>query len=369
MLTYFSVEGYKNFDKRVSLDLSDVRDYKFNTDALCDSTVKCGLIYGRNTSGKTNLGRAIMDIGGNVKPQDFAFRDHADEEADYLNANADTSTARFVYRFRFGRDSVSYEYEKTARFTLVWERLCVNETCVFDFDHASETMTESSLEDFGGETLNWSFADVPGSVLAYVCNNAVASQLGPLHEMYAFVLGITMLSTTRTSFMPTISNRLASRVIARNLVSDFEDFLGRFGIEERLVVKETPDGEQALYFKHKKRLISFARNCSSGTAALFSLFDLSHLSTKPSLCFIDEFDAFYHYDLAEKVIGYLKDEVGSQVICTTHNTDLFSNKVMRPDCLFILTKKGLCSAANATNRELREGHNLEKLYKAGEFDV
>lgn len=368
MLTFFSVEGYKNFDKKVSLDLADVRDYKFNTDALCDSAVKCGLVYGRNTSGKTNLGRAIMDICDNVRSQDFVLRDHADEETDYLNANVDTSTARFVYRFRFGSDSVSYEYEKSSRFKLVRERLCVNDTCVFDFDHASEKMLENSLQDFGGETLNWSFADASGSVLAYLCNNAVASQLGPLYEMYSFVLGITMLSTTRTSFMPTISRRLASRVIARDLVSEFEGFLARFGIEEKLVVKETPDGEQTLYFKHKKRLISFARNCSSGTAALFSLFDLSHLATKPSLCFIDEFDAFYHYDLAEKVIGYLKDEVGGQVICTTHNTDLFSNKVMRPDCLFILTKKGLCSAANATKRELREGHNLEKLYKAGEFD-
>ena len=41
---------------------------------------------------------------------------------------------------------------------------------------------------------------------------------------------------------------------------------------------------------------------------------------------------------------------------------------MRPDCYFILTENKITSLTNATDRELREGHNLEKLYKSGEFD-
>lgn len=62
---------------------------------------------------------------------------------------------------------------------------------------------------------------------------------------------------------------------------------------------------------------------------------------------------------------FVKSE--TQVILTSHNTNLLSNRIMRPDCYFILTKDKLCSLANATERELREGHNLEKLYMSGEF--
>ena len=58
----------------------------------------------------------------------------------------------------------------------------------------------------------------------------------------------------------------------------------------------------------------------------------------------------------------------TQVILTSHNTNLLSNRIMRPDCYFILTENCLTSFVNATKRELREGHNLEKLYMSGEFN-
>ena len=47
---------------------------------------------------------------------------------------------------------------------------------------------------------------------------------------------------------------------------------------------------------------------------------------------------------------------------TSHNTNLMTNRLMRPDCMFILSRKGTLTAlCNATLRELREGHNLEKM--------
>ena len=85
--------------------------------------------------------------------------------------------------------------------------------------------------------------------------------------------------------------------------------------------------------------------------------------------YIDEFDAFYHYEMSENMIQYLKVKYpNSQVILTTHNTNLMTNSIMRPDCLFILSTYGtLTPLCDATERELREGHNLEKLYISGEF--
>lgn len=80
-----------------------------------------------------------------------------------------------------------------------------------------------------------------------------------------------------------------------------------------------------------------------------------------SLLFLDEYDAFYHYELSRNVFKYLRDNYPkTQIIFTTHNINLMTNKITRPDCLFILSLDGrLTSLNNATGRELRQGHNIE----------
>ena len=73
--------------------------------------------------------------------------------------------------------------------------------------------------------------------------------------------------------------------------------------------------------------------------------------------------------MSENMIAFFKAKYpDSQIIMTTHNTNLMTNRIMRPDCLLILSTFGtLTPLCDATGRELREGHNLEKLYISGEF--
>ena len=62
-------------------------------------------------------------------------------------------------------------------------------------------------------------------------------------------------------------------------------------------------------------------------------------------------------------------EIGVQFILTTHNTSILSNDLLRPDCYFLMNKKKIKSLSNSTDKELREAHNIEKMYKAGAFNV
>ena len=83
---------------------------------------------------------------------------------------------------------------------------------------------------------------------------------------------------------------------------------------------------------------------------------------------MDEFDAFYNYELAENVVKILKAKYPEcQIVLTSHNTNLMTNRILRPDCLLILSRYGLTPLSRATERELREGQNLEKMYIGGEF--
>lgn len=93
------------------------------------------------------------------------------------------------------------------------------------------------------------------------------------------------------------------------------------------------------------------------------------LAGKVSFLFIDEFDAFYHYSLSRTVIRYLKDIPPLQFAVTTHNPATISTSLLRPDCYFIMDKSGLLPLSARTDRELREAHNLEKMYKANAFTM
>ena len=60
--------------------------------------------------------------------------------------------------------------------------------------------------------------------------------------------------------------------------------------------------------------------------------------------------------------------VGAQVLLTTHNTNVITNELLRPDCYFIMDHKGIEAIFEKTDKELREAHNIEKMYKAGAFN-
>lgn len=82
---------------------------------------------------------------------------------------------------------------------------------------------------------------------------------------------------------------------------------------------------------------------------------------------MDEFDAFFHYESAELIVKLLNGQSGFQSVLTTHNTYLMQNRLTRPDCCFLLTKNKISNLYESTDREIREAHNLEKMYINGAF--
>ena len=135
-----------------------------------------------------------------------------------------------------------------------------------------------------------------------------------------------------------------------------------FGIERKLEVVDN------LYLveKYNNGYLKFLNVEPDSIKTLTLFFHL--LYEEISLLFIDDFASTYDYDLAIKAINFLLNCKQVQCICATNNTSLASNDLLRPDCYFILNNSELRSFADSTNRELREGHNLEKMLRSGEFN-
>ncbi len=142
-------------------------------------------------------------------------------------------------------------------------------------------------------------------------------------------------------------------------------------MECKLCEIEKEDGKKSIAFDFGKNKLPFWTGASTGTKSLslfyFWMQRLNDENNCASLVFVDEFDSFYHHDLSQLIVEKLK-EIKSQVLLTTHNVSVMSNDILRPDCYFVMSKKDVLPLYAKTPKELREAHNLGKMYKAGSFN-
>ncbi|MCD8083508.1 MAG: ATP-binding protein, partial [Clostridiales bacterium] len=289
----------------------------------------------------------------------------------YLNLDGRKSFAEFEYNFAFDEHEVIYKYKKTDVSTLLYESLSIDGKEAIYFDFVSK---EGFTLLAGSDTLNTSIKnDSPISRVKYVNSNSILEDnienqvFKRFIEFVERMLLFYSLDTKGYEGFMNGSESIAEGIINSGRVKDFETFLGENSIEYDLFAREV-DGRKALYCKFKNQDADFFKVSSTGTRSL-ALFYYWYIKMKEaSLVFVDEFDAFYHFELARNVEKRLIEIPDVQIFTTTHNTDLMSNDLLRPDCYFLIGNNKIKSISQATEKELRQAHNLQKMYKAGAFN-
>jgi hypothetical protein len=253
---------------------------------------------------------------------------------------------------------------------LVYEKLTINNDFLFSYDFTQHIGDFNGVKNTISDTLNLT-DDFNISIVRYIANNTILSEDSPIKKLIKFVSNmIWFRSIGANQYMGAefAERTITSYLTKQNLINEFETFLNKCGIEEKLISKKDPSGIDVIYF-NKKKPIPFAEAASSGTMALALFYVWFNQIKSISFIWIDEFDAYYHFELSEMIVKMLENQTYCQAVLSSHNTNLLSNSIMRPDTYFILSKGKIISLCNATDRELREGHNLEKLYMNGEFTI
>ena len=370
MLRRFSVQNYKNFQNRVTLDFTKTRDYHYNLSCVKDGLLNKVLIMGRNASGKTNLGYALFDIVYTLTEK--LSIDHQKDKISFINGATNSPEASFYYEFQYGEDVIEYEYHKTEPFIITYESLRMNDRTIFKFDYHTGTKITDGLSDYNAGNLDFGSVDGSLSVLKYIARSTPQTNGSPMHFVMDFVSHMLYFRCTYDGnrFIGFFegSEFMNEFIMNNNLVHDFEEFLHNTGgVDIRLDV-ESNSFQKTLVQRLKYKTIPFEYNKSSGTHSLELYYYWSKKFDTVSFLFIDEFDAYYHYELAEKIIRHAVESVNVQTIFTSHNLTLVDNSIMRPDCYLLLDKGKIRSLVDSTSRELREAHNLAKMLHNGEFD-
>lgn len=367
MLKKFSVENFKGFKEKITLDIGSPNNYNFNAELIEKGCVTKGIIYGINSCGKSNLGLAIFDLITHLTEKEKLLRSYDF----YLNMSGRKSFAEFEYTFVFDNHEVIYHYCKTDVNTLKMESLSIDGKEVIYYDFLSRdgfTLLE------GSDTLNASIKnESPISRVKYVNNNSILTDTEENQVFKKFInfvdhmlLFYSLDSRGYEGFMNG-SESIAEGIVNSGKVKDFENFLRENGIEYNLYDCEV-DGKKAIYCHFDNKDADFFKIASTGTRSLALFYYWYIRMEQASFVFIDEFDAFYHFELSESVQKRLGKISGVQIFTTTHNTDLMSNDLLRPDCYFLLKDNKIKAISDLTEKELRQAHNLQKMYKAGAFN-
>ena len=366
MLIKFAVKNFRGFAERIEWDLSHPSNYSFNTYAVKDGVIKNGIIYGPNGSGKSNFALAIFDIEYHLSVK----RKKADYLSNYVYIGNPNSPVEFEYVFKFGNDILEYRYSKNASGMLIAESLVANNKQVFKRDNDVFEIDDDQFRIDATVKENFKQNVNSVSVINFLTASFPFPQDHYIVKLVLFVntmLWFKNLDSREFIGLETSSFSLEEFIIQNHYTEDFLEFLERVS-EQHFKFIHHKEGDKNLYCEIGGNTIPFLLIASTGTQALELLYVWIKRMSGASFVFIDEFDAFYHFKLAFEVCKQLFN-LNCQVFTSSHNTYLMTNDLLRPDCNFILQNNKIKPLHACTEKELRFGHNIEKLFRAGAFEV
>lgn len=368
MLKRFEVSGFRGFKRRIILDMM-AGSYEFNPSVIKGDFIKNALIYGKNGVGKSAFGIALFDI---VHHLTDCRKMNASYLTPYLNLESRTDRAEFKYTFEINGHELEYTYHKRSIDDLLDEKLMMDGERIVEYSY--ETRTGNYFNEHYLANLQINLPDNKLSVIKYIKNNTPTGSIQPVHDLVRFVEGMLWYRslTNGNDFVGFNSQTEAidEFIFSNGLVQDLEEFFRQCDINYNLSILES-NGKHFLQVRFgESDPVSFWDVASTGTKALCLFYYWKKAAFgKITFLFIDEFDAFLHFEASAMVLKAINEIGDFQSIVTTHNTSLMDNDLTRPDCCFILSGKGeLLPVCRATSRILREGHNIAKMYVNGRFE-
>ena len=237
MLKKFSVKNFKGFEKELVFDLSNINDYQFNTQCINNGIAQNSLIYGKNGSGKSNLGFAIFDIVMTITDKS---REMIKEYINYKNLNNKMSEdTEFKYEFQFGNDILIYEYRKKDLFTVLYEKITFNGNTILEYDFNNKESKIINIEE--AKNLTWGNEDSKQNIssVKYIFNNTILPEEHPISKLMSFVNGMLWFRSVRdnqyigfkNSFSPAITLKHKDSLgCSAPLINNFPVKLGSFSI-------------------------------------------------------------------------------------------------------------------------------------------
>lgn len=391
MLINFTVGNFRSFKekKTLSMEASSITELKERVITKGKhKLLPSAVIYGANSSGKSNLIKAMEKFQDLIKDSaKLNSTDSLNIEPFLLNPNTEKEPSYFeievyikndIYRYGFLADSKKI-YEEWLYETKEGK---VAEKCLFIRTEEGIGVEEYFKE---GEGLEEKTRDNALFLSVVDNNNGEIAK-----KVFLEITSLFIISGIEHERFSKLTNIMCD---SNNVKSSINDLLNKFdlGFDEFKIPKNKELAKlikaYTIHYKYNdnghiigKTQFNMQENESSGTNKLFDLIAFIYVALLTgSTLIIDELDAKLHPILTRKLISLFNDpEANSgnaQLIFATHDSYLLSNKIFRRDQIWFTEKDkteatdlySLVEFKEPDGTKVRKDNSYEKDYINGRY--
>lgn len=369
MLTKMYLTNFLSFLERTEFDFTSSKyTILSSTNVAENGILKGALMIGPNASGKSNALRGLKFLINLIKGEGVSVSSYRC----YFTKVPITSAE---YDFIFSGKKVSYTISYDIKTKNLSERLLVDEKEVLaregNIGKLNIGDVSISEENLDNDTLFLRTASF---------NTGRFPQEPILRELMDYLFNSYYIDGYNQS---ALLGKTVNKYAEDNGVEKLNDYLNEFKYDFFVEYGEASSGEglnirlgsgqKSIFFKRKTFPMPSAFFSESQGNQVFAdmLPQIIRVIETPGMLVIDEFGNSLHNKLAEKIVKFFMEKANcSQLYITSHDTNLVSNSVFRPDQINLITFEN--SKGSKVKRisvyKPREAQNLEKMYLGGMFE-
>lgn len=369
MLTKMYLTNFRSFLDRTEFDFTASKYTILGETNVCNNAVLKGALFiGPNASGKSNALKGIAFLIDLIKGDGVPFPRYRCRfsKLPFLIAE---------YEFSFSGKKIIYKIEANVKTKTISEELTIDDIVVLKRDGTKGELrlgdTVSVEDQLDSSTLFLRTASF--NTGRFPTEPVLREMMSYLHNSY-YIDGYNRGASWGNSIFKYAETYGVEKV---------NDYLREFNYDFFLEYGSESEGEGVkVSVGSDEKIVFFKRNSFPFPSVFFDesqgnqvfadmLPSLIGIIEKPGMLVFDEFGNGLHNKLAEKTIKFfMKTANNSQFFLTSHDTNLISNSVFRPDQIDLITFDGSngSKVSRLSKFKPREAQNLEKMYLGGMFE-
>jgi energy-coupling factor transporter ATP-binding protein EcfA2 len=375
MLIKLELENFLSFKELTTFDFAATKYEILESQNQIDDILKGALFIGPNASGKSNALRAIRLL------LSLMYGDKEVNLSEYHCVFSMEQDVKIKYYFQIKNSIIVYEIKHNIENNMLTEllqcdvdRIIINRIGTEGIFELDKKICKSDLSNNKIFLRGLDLGD------AFSNDDLFKEFINFLSNSYYFDM---ILQTAAGKGLDTIRKTYMETKYKDDLNAFFEEYNLGFNVEysessqgEGVLVKATDtDGNPITDFFWKRTgfpIPIYWKKESLGNKILFTIMSLIFLvAQRGGMLILDEFSSGLHNRLEELIIRYfMKNSNHAQLFLTSHDSNLISNYIMRPDQIYIVEFKDNRGSVikRVSDYRPREAQNLEKMYLSGVFE-